>query len=206
MHEVAIAYEEELCHNRSEEIDHEGNCERGRQKRDAQTVETRSHPGPVGGNQRRDKKESDHEVVEEAVRVQHESETRLLLSRGCEGVEGPQVVEIELALNIVAPKGLRRLESEEVLTRSLGDPDFIWVCSIELCIGVLVAFLQRSGAIELFREREAPVDAFGVGSAISGAPPIDFTADIKEIEGRPVAKRGRIPGLTHNARLKRTAL
>ena len=60
--------------------------------------------------------------------------------------------------------------------------------------------------IELFREREAPVDAFGVGSAISGAPPIDFTADIKEIEGRPVAKRGRIPGLTHNARLKRTAL
>jgi nicotinate phosphoribosyltransferase len=60
--------------------------------------------------------------------------------------------------------------------------------------------------IELFREREAPVDAFGVGSAISGAPPIDFTADIKEIEGRPVAKRGRIPGLTPNARLKRIDL
>jgi nicotinate phosphoribosyltransferase len=60
--------------------------------------------------------------------------------------------------------------------------------------------------IELFREREAPVDAFGVGSAISGAPPIDFTADIKEIERRPVAKRGRIPGLTPNPRLKRIDL
>ncbi|RLE35846.1 nicotinate phosphoribosyltransferase, partial [Candidatus Acetothermia bacterium] len=54
-----------------------------------------------------------------------------------------------------------------------------------------------------FRAKDAPVDAFGVGSAISGAPPIDFTADIKEIEGRPVAKRGRIPGITPNPRLKR---
>jgi nicotinate phosphoribosyltransferase len=60
--------------------------------------------------------------------------------------------------------------------------------------------------IQLFRERKAPVDAFGVGSAISGAAPIDFTADIKEIEGQPVAKRGRIPGLTHNPRLKRMEL
>lgn len=60
--------------------------------------------------------------------------------------------------------------------------------------------------IQLFRERQAPVDAFGVGSAIAGAPPIDFTADIKEIERRPVAKRGRIPGLTHNPRLKRVDL
>ncbi len=57
--------------------------------------------------------------------------------------------------------------------------------------------------IRLFREKGAPVDAFGVGSAISSAPPIDFTADIKEIEGRPVAKRGRIPGITENPRLKR---
>lgn len=57
--------------------------------------------------------------------------------------------------------------------------------------------------IALFRDRGAPVDAFGVGSAISSAAPIDFTADIKEIEGRPVAKRGRIPGITPNPRLVR---
>ena len=57
--------------------------------------------------------------------------------------------------------------------------------------------------ITLFREKNAPVDAFGVGSAISGASPIDFTADIKEIEGRPIAKRGRIPGITFNSRLVR---
>jgi Na+/H+ antiporter NhaC len=42
-----------------------------------------------------------------------------------------------------------------LLTRSLGTPDFIWICSVELAIGVLVAFLQRSRAIDLFRQRAA---------------------------------------------------
>jgi nicotinate phosphoribosyltransferase len=60
--------------------------------------------------------------------------------------------------------------------------------------------------IRLFRERGAPIDAFGIGSAISGAPPIDFTGDLKAIEGKPIAKRGRIPGITPNPRLKRVAL
>jgi len=50
---------------------------------------------------------------------------------------------------------------------------------------------------------EAGADAFGVGSYISGAAPIDMTMDIKEVQGRPVAKRGRIPGLTENPRLQR---
>jgi len=53
-----------------------------------------------------------------------------------------------------------------------------------------------------FVEAGAPVDSFGVGSYISGAKPIDFTADLHEIEGKPVAKRGRIPGITANPRLK----
>jgi len=57
--------------------------------------------------------------------------------------------------------------------------------------------------IRLFREQGAPIDAFGIGSAISGASPIDFTADIKAIEGKPMAKRGRIPGITPNPRLRK---
>ena len=48
----------------------------------------------------------------------------------------------------------------------------------------------------------APVDSFVVGSAISKASPIDFTGDLKEIDGKPVAKRGRIPGRTENPRLE----
>ena len=54
----------------------------------------------------------------------------------------------------------------------------------------------------LHQEAGAPVDSYAVGSYISGATPIDFTGDIKEIDGRPIAKRGRIPGLTPSPRLK----
>lgn len=51
--------------------------------------------------------------------------------------------------------------------------------------------------------KEAGADAFGVGSYISGARAIDMTMDLKEIDGKPVAKRGRIPGLTTNERLEK---
>lgn len=49
--------------------------------------------------------------------------------------------------------------------------------------------------------KAAGADAFGVGSHISAASPIDMTMDIKEVAGRPVAKRGRIPGIIPNNRL-----
>ena len=57
-----------------------------------------------------------------------------------------------------------------------------------------------------FKDAGAPVDSFAVGSYISGATPIDFTGDIKEIDGRPIAKRGRIPGLTDSPRLEEVDL
>jgi nicotinate phosphoribosyltransferase len=56
--------------------------------------------------------------------------------------------------------------------------------------------------IAFFKDAQAPVDSFAVGSHISGATPIDFTGDIKEIDGRPIAKRGRIPGVTESPRLR----
>ncbi|MDO4581819.1 MAG: nicotinate phosphoribosyltransferase [Bacillota bacterium] len=51
--------------------------------------------------------------------------------------------------------------------------------------------------------REAGAQAFGVGSYISGASPIDMTMDLKEVAGEPVAKRGRIPGIIENDKLIR---
>ena len=60
--------------------------------------------------------------------------------------------------------------------------------------------------IRLFKETGAPVDAYGVGSAISGASAIDFTGDLKEIDGKAIAKRGRIPGITENPRLRKIDL
>lgn len=40
-----------------------------------------------------------------------------------------------------------------LLTRSLGREDFVWVCLVEIFIGVLVAFFQRCGAIAMFTQR-----------------------------------------------------
>lgn len=40
-----------------------------------------------------------------------------------------------------------------LVTRALGNEGFVWVCSIELCIGILVAFFQRSGAVQMFTAR-----------------------------------------------------
>lgn len=54
-----------------------------------------------------------------------------------------------------------------------------------------------------FRESRSSVAGFGVGSYICSARPNDFTADIKELDGKPIAKRGRIPGITENLRLQR---
>jgi nicotinate phosphoribosyltransferase len=70
-------------------------------------------------------------------------------------------------------------------------------------VGIFVSGGIDPDRIRYFKERGAPVDGYGVGSYISGARPIDFTADLHEIEGKPIAKRGRIPGITPNPRLKR---
>jgi nicotinate phosphoribosyltransferase len=70
-------------------------------------------------------------------------------------------------------------------------------------VGIFVSGGIDHERIRYFLESGAPADGFGVGSYISGARPIDFTADLHEVEGKPIAKRGRIPGITSNPRLKR---
>jgi len=70
-------------------------------------------------------------------------------------------------------------------------------------VGIFVSGGIDPERITYFLESGAPVDGFGVGSYISGGKPIGFTADLHEIEGKPIAKRGRIPGITPNPRLKR---
>jgi len=70
-------------------------------------------------------------------------------------------------------------------------------------VGIFVSGGIDPERITYFIDSGAPVDGFGVGSYISGAKPIDFTADLHEVEGKPIAKRGRTPGITPNSRLKR---
>ena len=57
--------------------------------------------------------------------------------------------------------------------------------------------------IKEFQDLNSPVNGYLVGSYISGASPNDFTADIREIEDKAVAKRGRIPGKLDGPRLVR---
>ena len=45
----------------------------------------------------------------------------------------------------------------ELLVTTLGSRDFMWVCLVEICIGILVAFYQRSGAVSLFAKRVNPL-------------------------------------------------
>ncbi|MDN5348262.1 MAG: nicotinate phosphoribosyltransferase [Clostridia bacterium] len=68
-------------------------------------------------------------------------------------------------------------------------------------VGILVSGGLTPEKIRVLAE--AGADAFGVGSYISGAPPIDMTMDLKEVAGQPVAKRGRLPGIIPNPRLQR---
>jgi nicotinate phosphoribosyltransferase len=70
-------------------------------------------------------------------------------------------------------------------------------------VRIFVSGGMTPGRIRDFIAAGAAVDGFGVGSHISSAPPNDFTADLKEIDGRPTAKRGRNPGTTPNPRLTR---
>jgi nicotinate phosphoribosyltransferase len=70
-------------------------------------------------------------------------------------------------------------------------------------VGIFVSGGLDPERITQFLTGGAPVDGFGVGSYISRAKPIDFTADLHEVEGKPIAKRGRIPGITPNPRLRR---
>jgi len=44
---------------------------------------------------------------------------------------------------------------------------------------------------ESIREIVDVADAFGVGSAIASAKPVDFSLDIVEVEGKPITKRGK---------------
>jgi nicotinate phosphoribosyltransferase len=70
-------------------------------------------------------------------------------------------------------------------------------------VGIFVSGGMTPARIKEFLAAGAPVGGFGVGSYISGARPVDFTADIHEVNGRPIAKRGRTPGITPNPRLRR---
>ena len=53
-----------------------------------------------------------------------------------------------------------------------------------------------SGRVDEYEiaELNSVADAYGVGTSISNAPVINFSLDIVEVEGKPLAKRGKKSG------------
>lgn len=70
-------------------------------------------------------------------------------------------------------------------------------------VGIFISGGLDAERIRQFEAAKSPIHSYGVGMAISSAPPIAFTADIKEVAGKPMTKRGRIPGAAPNPRLAR---
>jgi nicotinate phosphoribosyltransferase len=56
---------------------------------------------------------------------------------------------------------------------------------------------------QYFLDNGTPVDYFGVGNYISSARPIDFTADLHALAGKPTAEEAGTLGTTPNFRLRR---
>ena len=119
--------------------------------------------------------------------------------------------EAEEALNVARALGekLRGVRLDTPPERGGVTPDLVKEVRARLdLVGFRHVEIIVSGGftperIAQFIETGAPVSGFWVGSYISSAQPNDFTADIHEIDGKPVAKRGRTPGVTVNPRLDR---
>lgn len=65
--------------------------------------------------------------------------------------------------------------------------------------------LFLSGGLDEYRilKYNRFADAYGVGTAISNAPVVDFSMDIIEIDGKPIAKRGKMSGAKRVIRCRR---
>ena len=119
--------------------------------------------------------------------------------------------EVEESIRVAEALGGRlqsvRLDTPEERSRVTADLVKELRAKLDLAgfkkVGIFVSGGITPERINYFIENGAPINGLGVGSYISGAKPIDFKADLKVVAGKPVAKRGRLPGITPNPRLKR---
>lgn len=119
--------------------------------------------------------------------------------------------EAEEALNVARSlrERLRGVRVDTPIERGGVTPQMIKEVRVRLDqagfrhVEILVSGGLTAERIRQFVAEEAPIDGYAVGGYIAGPPPNPFIADIHEIDGRPIARRGRIPGATPNPRLAR---
>ncbi|MDA1257374.1 MAG: nicotinate phosphoribosyltransferase [Chloroflexi bacterium] len=124
------------------------------------------------------------------------------------GTIGDETVEA-LEVSRMLRDRLRGVRLESVPSRGGVTPELVHELRARLDQGgfnhvdIFVSGDLDPDQIRAFTESSAPVAVFGVGYFIGAARPVKFIAEIKELEGRPVARRGFIPGITLNPRLTR---
>ena len=119
--------------------------------------------------------------------------------------------EVEESLNVARAlrERLRGVRLDTARERGGVTPDLVKEvrASLDLAgfrhVEIIVSGGFSPERIRSILDSGAAIDGFAVGSYIASARPNDFTADIREIDGKPVAKRGRTPGLTASPRLDR---
>jgi nicotinate phosphoribosyltransferase len=119
--------------------------------------------------------------------------------------------EAEEALNVARSlrERLRGVRVDTPIERGGVTPQMIKEVRVRLDqagfrhVEILVSGGLTAERIRQFVAEEAPIDGYAVGGYIASPPPNPFIADIHEIDGRPIARRGRIPGATPNPRLAR---
>ncbi len=126
-----------------------------------------------------------HEVIEPAVK-----RVALIDTFGDEKLEALKVAEALgenlFALRLDTPSS-RRGDMLQILKEVRWELDYRGFTQVKLFV---------SGGLDerqIQRLNEA-ADAYGVGTAISNAPVINFSFDIVEIEGQPIAKKGKFCG------------
>lgn len=134
------------------------------------------------------------------------------------GQEFPRVIpvdtlgdEVEEALGVsrLLKERLRAVRMDPPQNRGGTTPDLVKELRARLDLAgfnyveIVVTGGLTPERIREFVEAAAPVNTFGVGKFIASSIPSGFSGDIHEIDGKPVAKRGRIPGVTQSRRLTR---
>ena len=68
-------------------------------------------------------------------------------------------------------------------------------------VEIFVSGGMNPSKIADFVNNDSPINTFSVGSYIANFSNLNFSSEIHEIDGRAVAKRGKLPGIKNNPKL-----
>ena len=119
--------------------------------------------------------------------------------------EVEEAIQVGKALN----ESLRGIRIETPLERGGITPSLVEEISLKLKgenidrAEIYVSGDLSPDDIKKYVDEESPVSGFGIDNYIARGSKINFRADIKQIDGNDIARRGRKPGINVSSRLNR---